>query len=222
MAVGTSHDGSRLIDCLRRRERSVLVKAVTLGLLALAVLGLDNVLLSGIVWIGLAPKHHFAWWRTFACCFPGTVVLLLCLERLTPRPDSVDEMAGGDGLMTGGGHLELWPSSYGIGGANGAGMPILTVLLLAGPHLLRTAVGRLTAIARARHADRAEAGGLLRRLEPIDHEVFLQDLLKSDGKAQSRQACIAYLLQYGWLDTSTDGTRVWLTAETRTLLGKLA
>ena len=209
-----------MIHRLRRRERSVLVRAAILGLLALVVLGFDNVLLSGIVWIGFAPKYHYAWWRTFACFFPLTVVLLLCLDRLTPWPDSVDEMAGGDGLMTGGGHLELWPSSYGIGGANGAGTAILTVLLLAGPRLLRTAVGRLTAIVRAGHANRAEAGRLLRRLESIDHEVFLQDLLKSDGEAQSRHACVSYLLQYGWLDTSADGTRVWLTTETRTLLAK--
>lgn len=203
--------------CLRRREWSAVLKALGLALLAVPGLLVVNALLSGFLWICLPARFHVGFGRLFAVCFVINVAFFGLIEWLTPRPEAGEEPTGDPGLNTAGGHLAISTADP-PRGSEGPGVFLLTVLLLAGPNILRTACRRLFAIAGVRSADRERAAQVLRELEAVNHSVAVTHLLRPDEDPHVVQLCVSYLSAFGWLDASTDGERVWLRSTTRNIL----
>lgn len=120
---------------LRRQERSALLKALGMLLLALPGIAIDNVLFSGLLWVFLA-RFHLTFGRVFMISFIPSCALLGWLAGFGQWPDSGNETWSDQGLTTAGGHLDL-STTIKLRGSIGPGTLLLTALLLAGPKILR-------------------------------------------------------------------------------------
>lgn len=177
-------------------------------LLALPGIAIDNILLSGVLWLLLA-RFHLTFGRVFMISFVPSCALFGWLAGFGQWPDAGGETWSDQGLNTAGGHLDL-STMIPARGSGGPGTLLLTALLLAGPKILRTACRRLLAMARARNADRERAEQILRQLQLLNHSTAPLHLLRPNEDPGALNRCVSYLIVFGWLDTSTDHTRIWL------------
>lgn len=201
---------------LRRRERSALLKASGMLLLALPGIAIDNILFSGLLWVLLA-RFHLNFGGVFVICFVPSCALFGWLAGFGQWPDAGGETWSDQVFTTAGGHLDLSTMNKPRGSA-GPGTLLLTALLLAGPKMLRTACRRFLAMARVRNADRQRSEQILHQLQLLDHSTAALDLQRPNEDPQALDECVSYLIVFGWLDTSTDHTRVWLNSAALAIL----
>jgi hypothetical protein len=208
---------------LSRREKLQIGRIFLLLLLSAPGTLFDAFFLSGIVWLIGPLQHHVPWRPVFYWCIPGAILIFWCIDRLTPESNSeIDPTSSDTNPTTAGGHYAMSPWTIGADESNRHSMPVFTEIVLMGPRILRNALQKIRGVWAVGFSNRNRAAQMVRDLLTSDHAVEVESFLKPPERLESIMSAVAYLLFYGWIDSSHDGRRIWLSETSRTYLHQLA
>lgn len=212
-------DAEWLRECMRRRERWALHKALLLVGLALFGTLVDVLIVAGIALLFGAGRYIPWIWVFFFSISPAFLLFWWFDQRAIrsgPQDGPIyEDMIGVSepGFTDG----VLYDRRFG-NGWEGPLLPGGGKLLLLGPRGLRMACNQLQIITEFQGAHRRRAEQILRTMLALEQGPTVDSLRGSSEPWDELFQALAYLQFHGWIDASHDTQYIWLRGDARAVL----
>jgi hypothetical protein len=202
-------DTSRIVDAMRKRDRSEMVGGIILSIVGIFLLPFGPVLMGSITWILASGRHaslEFSLWlKHVAVCSLFIVPMGFYVAR-QGGSNAIDEAANDFADVGYFGRRQL------------AGPLLILILSLLGPGVMWYAIRKLIAANRFHNVPRDRAADVLGKLLIRNEGTDVFALLGPGEKLDQLLPYLEYLSHYDWIGANKDGDRVWASSEARNRL----